>query len=222
MATMDAAGAGEISVREMLLSEVELRIRYFHEASDDYLIGLGVDRALLPSPEAWMAFHEQDYQCPLPERENYLLLWELENRPVGFSTLDHIVFGHEAFMHLHMVEPAQRRQGLGTEFVRRSATVYFKVFELARLYSEPKALNVGPNRTLQRAGFSYVQSYDRAPGPLNFRQITNLWVLEPSPLGGRGSSDAGVVTVEAAKPLGHRDAAAGKGPQAAVGDGTGL
>jgi hypothetical protein len=54
----------DISVREMLLSEVEIRIRYFHEASDAHLTALGVDRALLPEPPAWRAFHEKDYARP--------------------------------------------------------------------------------------------------------------------------------------------------------------
>ena len=93
-----------LSVREMPLSEVGTRIRYFHEASDEYLLALGVDRSLLPTPEAWHSFHERDYARPVTERENYALLWELDGHTVGFSSLDHIVFGEEAFMHLHILE----------------------------------------------------------------------------------------------------------------------
>jgi RimJ/RimL family protein N-acetyltransferase len=168
-----------ISVREMSLSEVGIRIRYFHEASDDYLLALGVDRELLPKPEAWLAFHEQDYKRPLSERENYALVWELEGQVVGFSALDHIVFGEEAFMHLHIVEPSSRRRGLGTNFVKLSASKYFEAFELKYLYCEPNALNVAPNRTLQRAGFTYLFSHETVPGPINFRQVTTRWVFEP-------------------------------------------
>src|ERR1700688_593762 len=47
-----------ITVREMPLQDLEFRIRYFHEASDEYLMTLGVDRALLPKLDAWRAFHE--------------------------------------------------------------------------------------------------------------------------------------------------------------------
>jgi RimJ/RimL family protein N-acetyltransferase len=166
------------SVREMALSEVAIRIGYFHEASDDYLLALGVDRALLPTPEAWRSFHERDYGRPLTERENYSLLWELDGRAVGFSSLDHIVFGQEAFMHLHIVEPSWRHRGLGTNFVRLSASKYFDLFALKHLYCEPNALNVAPNRTLQRAGFTYLFSHETVPGPINFRQVTTRWVLE--------------------------------------------
>jgi RimJ/RimL family protein N-acetyltransferase len=167
-----------LSVREMHVSEVGIRIRYFHEASDDFLIALGVDRELLPDPEAWLSFHERDYERPLTERENYALVWELDGQAVGFSSLDHIVFGEEAFMHLHIVEPSGRRQGLGANFVKLSASKYFEVFELKHLYCEPNALNAAPNRTLQRAGFTYLFSHETIPGPINFRQVTTRWALE--------------------------------------------
>jgi RimJ/RimL family protein N-acetyltransferase len=167
-----------VSVREMAISEVGIRIRYFHEASDDHLLVLGVDRTLLPEPEAWLSFHRADYGRPLTERENYALLWELDGRPVGFSSLDHIVFGKEAFMHLHIMEGSWRRRGLGTNFVKLSASKYFELFDLKHLYCEPNALNAAPNRTLQRAGFSYLFSHETVPGPINFRQVTTRWVLE--------------------------------------------
>jgi RimJ/RimL family protein N-acetyltransferase len=167
-----------VSVREMPLSEVGIRIRYFHEASDDYLLAMGVDRDLLPEPEAWHSFHERDYERPLTERENYLLLWELDGQVVGFSSLDHIAFGDNAFMHLHIREQSWRRRGLGANFVTLSASKYFEVFELKHLYCEPNALNVAPNRTLQRAGFTYLFSHETTPGPVNFRQVTTRWVLE--------------------------------------------
>jgi RimJ/RimL family protein N-acetyltransferase len=166
------------TVREMSLSEVGIRIRYFHQASDDYLLALGVDRELLPEPDAWKSFHERDYERPLTERENYALLWELDGQAVGFSSLDHIVFGEEAFMHLHIVEQSWRHRGLGANFVKLSASNYFEVFDLKYLYCEPNALNVAPNRTLQRAGFTYLFSHETIPGPVNFLQVTTRWVLE--------------------------------------------
>ncbi len=137
-----------------------------------------MDRDLLPKPEAWQSFFARDYERPLTERENYALLWELDGQVVGFSSLDHIGFGKEAFMHLHIVDPSRRHRGLGTNFVKLSASKYFEVFELRYLYCEPNALNAAPNRTLQRAGFTYLFSHETVPGPINFRQVTTRWVLE--------------------------------------------
>jgi RimJ/RimL family protein N-acetyltransferase len=165
-------------VRPMRLDEVGTRIDYFHDASDEYLLKLGVDRALLPSKDAWLAFYERDFARPLAERETYNLAWELDERIVGFSSVDQIEFGEQAFMHLHIIEEPRRRSGLGTEFVRLSVEEYFRVLELRRLFCQPNAFNVAPNRTMQRIGFRYVFTEEMQPSPINFPQPITRWVLE--------------------------------------------
>ena len=176
------ATSARLRVREMQLAEVAIRIDYFHNASDDHLEAMGVDRALLPSRAAWFAFYERDYRRPIPERENYSLVWELADEIVGFSSADHIVFGEQAFMHLHILDAAQRRSGLGAAFVKLTAAAYFGVLELQRLYCQPNAFNVAPNRTLQRAGFRYVFTQPNVtPSAINFPQPVTRWVLESAP-----------------------------------------
>jgi RimJ/RimL family protein N-acetyltransferase len=170
-----------LTVREMRLSEVSIRVDYFHDASDEYLRVLGVDRTLLPTRQAWRSFYEEDYARPIRDRVNYSLVWQLNGQVVGFSSTDRIDFGNEAFMHLHVVEAELRRSGLGTQFVRLSAQAYFKDLELQRLFCEPNAFNVAPNRTLQRAGFRYLFTHEAQPSPINFPQTTTRWVLDQSP-----------------------------------------
>lgn len=161
----------------MTLSDVDIRINYFHDASDEHLRLLGINRALLPTRQAWRTFYEEDDERPIEERHNYSLVWELDGQPVGFSSTDRITFGDEAFMHLHVLEPSNRRGGLGTEFVTQSAATYFRDLELKRLFCEPHAFNVAPNRTLQRAGFSYLFTHEATPSSINVPQITTRWIL---------------------------------------------
>jgi RimJ/RimL family protein N-acetyltransferase len=167
-------------VREMQLSEVGVRIDYFHDSSDDHLRTLGVDRTLLLSREQWRSVYEEDHARPIEQRANGSLIWELEGETVGFSSADRITFGQEAFMHLHVVRPDLRQRGLGAQFVRMSARYYFRALELERLFCEPNAFNVAPNRTLQRAGFRYQFTHETQPSPMNFFQATTRWVLERS------------------------------------------
>src|ERR1700728_287565 len=103
----------QLIVREMQLSEVDIRINYFHDASDEYLRMLGVDRALLPTRHAWRAFYEEDCARPIQHRVNYSLVWECNGVVVGFSSTDRIDFGNEAFMHLHILAARRRSTGLG-------------------------------------------------------------------------------------------------------------
>ena len=106
------------------------------------------------------------------------LIWELDGRAVGFSSADRIVFGEEAFMHLHIVSPELRHQGFGTQYVKESARHYFQTLQLKRLYCEPNAFNVAPNRTLQRAGFRYLFTHEAQPSPINFPQATTRWMID--------------------------------------------
>lgn len=175
-----------LTVREMQLADIDVRIDYFHESSDDHLLVLGVDRALLPTREVWRASYEEDYKRPVRERANFGLLWELDAQVVGFSSVDRIDFGNEAFMHLHVLNPAHRQRGLGREFVKKSVSIYFGALALKRLFCEPNAFNVAPNRTLQSAGFRYLFTHETTPGSINFPQVTTRWVFDrrdavPSP-----------------------------------------
>ena len=164
----------------MQLAEVDVRIDYFHDSSDDHLLKLGVDRASLLSKEAWRSVYAEDYALPVRARQNFALIWQLDGETVGFSSADRIVFGAEAFMHLHILNPEFRHKGLGTAFVRESARQYFRALELERLYCEPNAFNSAPNRTLQRAGFRYLFTHEAQPSPMNFLQVTTRWVMERS------------------------------------------
>jgi RimJ/RimL family protein N-acetyltransferase len=107
-----------------------------------------------------------------------LVIWLSDDRPIGFSTSDKIRYGEQANMHLHVTEPGQRHQGIGVEFVRLSVDIYFERLKLKRLFCEPNAFNVAPNRTLQKAGFKYLKTHMTVPGPLNFHQTVTRWVME--------------------------------------------
>jgi RimJ/RimL family protein N-acetyltransferase len=171
-----------LSVRPMRLDEVAIRIDYFHDASDEYLRMLGVVREGLLSREAWRAFYEQDFTRPIAERANYLMAWERDGEIVGMSIADQYTFGDHAFMHLHILDPSRRHSGLGAEFVRLTAAHLFEVLALKRLYCQPNAFNIAPNRTLQRAGFRYEFTKELAPRPTDFLQPLTRWVLEASPI----------------------------------------
>ena len=168
-----------IAVRDMTLPEVNLVIDYYHEATPEHLEMLGVDPTRLPRAAAWLDTFEREFALPVERRSRFFVIWLRDGRPAGFSSCDKIVFGERANMHLHVTTPELRQQGFGTECVRRSVALYFERLKLKRLFCEPNAFNVGPNRTVQKAGFMYVKTYRTVPGPLNFHQAVTRWVYEP-------------------------------------------
>lgn len=170
----------ELRVRPMRVEDLDVRIRYFQEASEEHLQLIGVDRSKLVTMRAWRRSFEDNLARPVTQRTEHGLIWEVEGATIGFSTADRIVFRDSAYMHLHVLRAEDRRKGYGTELVRRSARTYVELFELERLYCEPHAFNVAPNRTLQAAGFTYLSTQRTTPTPLNVEQVTNLWVFQPT------------------------------------------
>jgi RimJ/RimL family protein N-acetyltransferase len=167
-----------LDVREMRFAETSLVIDYFHSSTSEHLEMLGVDPTRLPPKEVWASLFRSQYDLPLGERKGFFVIWLVDGRPIGFSSCDKIVFGKQANMHLHVTEPTQRQQGIGAQCVRLSVDIYFRALEINQLFCEPNAFNIGPNRTLQRAGFKYVKTHMTVPGPLNFHQSVNRWLLE--------------------------------------------
>jgi RimJ/RimL family protein N-acetyltransferase len=168
----------KLFVREMLPSEGHLVTSYFHDSTIEYLESLGVDPTRLPPAAVWQDRIREQYALPLERRAAVLVLWLMDDEPVGFSSCDKIIYGDRASMHLHVLRTEKRQSGIGAECVRQSAAIYFDMLKLKSLFCEPNAFNVGPNRTLQKAGFKYLKTHMTVPGPLNYHQAVTRWLLE--------------------------------------------
>jgi hypothetical protein len=70
-------------------------IDYFHGASDDLLIRMGVDRAKLPPRGEWFDHAWRDHQRAEedPQRDRFYLAWVLGGQLVGHSSINQIHWG---------------------------------------------------------------------------------------------------------------------------------
>ncbi|MGY3233424.1 MULTISPECIES: GNAT family N-acetyltransferase [unclassified Bradyrhizobium] len=167
-----------VTVRPMTLQETTLIIEYFHAATPEHLEMLGVDPTRLPPASQWKRLYEQMFDHPVEQRGSVLVSWLSDDTFFGFSTADKIRVGQQANMHLHITDPSLRNQGIGVDCVRQTVELYFQSLKLKQLFCEPNAFNVAPNRALQKAGFKYVKTHMTVPGPLNFHQAVNRWMID--------------------------------------------
>ena len=161
----------------MSQDEVQLIINYFLQSGHQFLIEMGVDPEKLPSEDKWINLLLDNFNRPINQKEYYHLIWDLNGSPVGHSNINKIVFGREAYMHLHLWYPGLRNRGFGTSYIQKSISIYFEKFNLQTLYCEPYALNLAPNKTLENVGFKFVKKYETTPGWINFYQPVNQWIL---------------------------------------------
>jgi RimJ/RimL family protein N-acetyltransferase len=177
-AAVEELAVESLTVREMAVDEVGLIINYFHQSTPEHLEILGVDPTRLATPDRWRERYVAEYKKPAEDRATVLVVWELDGGPVGFSTADKIVYGEQAHMHLHVIDAQLHMSGIGSRCVPLSVDLYFDRLRLKRLFCEPNAFNVAPNRLLHRAGFRYVKTHMTVPGPLNYHQAVTRWVFE--------------------------------------------
>ncbi len=134
----------EIEVRPFSSrQEYELMLDYFYKADDPFLRGMGVDRSKLPDREKWFDALLADHEKP-DGKGTVSPGWIFRGQRVGHSSINNIVLGDEAFIHLHYLEFTIEASRSGTEFVRRSAAFYFERFNLQNSSANPGQKNPAP------------------------------------------------------------------------------
>jgi RimJ/RimL family protein N-acetyltransferase len=167
----------KLSVREIQEEDIEFLINYWLNADQTFLENMGVDVSKMPTKEGWEQMLSQQLRRSYKEKKSYCIIWQVNGKAVGHSNVNKIIFGQEAFMHLHLWEKDLRKSGLGTSLVKMTLPYFFNHLNLKILYCEPHALNAAPNNTLKKVGFEFVKEHINIPGFLNFEQKTNLWKL---------------------------------------------
>ncbi len=166
-----------LSVRELQERDIPSIAAYWLQATPEFLKGMGADPAKLPDEESWHQMLRQQVNTPYQDKQSYCTIWEIDGKAAGHCNVNKIVFGKEAYLHLHLWQKDSRQKGIGTQLVQLSLPYFFRNLELQTVYSEPYALNPAPNRTLEKAGFHFVKEYTTVPGSLNFEQPVCLWEM---------------------------------------------
>ena len=166
-----------LSVREIQHSDIEPLSDYWFKSSPEFLIDMGVDLSKMPTREEWKEMLNEQLNQSYEEKKSYCIIWLLNDKPVGHSNVNRIIFGEEAYMHLHIWESGNRTKGLGLQFVKMTLPFFFQNMKLKKICCEPYALNPAPNKTMEKLGFEFIKEYVTVPGFINFEQPVKHWEL---------------------------------------------
>ncbi|CAL2080358.1 GNAT family protein [Tenacibaculum sp. 190524A05c] len=166
-----------LSVREIELRDIDLLLDYWYTSNEEHFVKMGADIHKLPKRNEFHSILEEQIITPIQEKKSYALIWEENGVQIGHTNANSILFGKEAFMHLHVWNTTNRRKGSGVELVKKSLQFYFKNLQIETLFCQPYALNPAPNKTLEKVGFEFVKAYVTIPGSINFEQKVNLWKM---------------------------------------------
>ena len=169
--------SSKLSIRELRAEDLDALISYWTESKASFMENMGVDMNKMPKEAEWRTFLSKQLQQNYKEKESYCLIWLLNNQAVGHSNVIKIIYGKEAYMHLHLWNQMHRIKGLGLQFVKLGIPIFFTNLALEYLFCEPYALNPAPNKLLQKLGFQLFEQYTGIPGWLNFEQPVNKWLM---------------------------------------------
>ena len=166
-----------LEVRETMKEDIKYFVNYWLNATPDFLAGMGVDLTKTPNKKQLIDLVSSQIGVPMEKRKSYFLTWLINGETVGCTNVNQIVYGKQAFMHLHLYQGDNRQKGIGTEFVKKSLPFYFENLKLQQLFCEPYSLNPAPNKTAEKIGFEFIKQYKTIPGASNFEQFVNQWKL---------------------------------------------
>jgi ribosomal-protein-alanine N-acetyltransferase len=166
-----------LSVREIQHSDIEPLSEYWFKSDPAFLIKMGVDLSKMPTREEWEQMLIEQLGQSYEEKKSYCIIWLLDGEAIGHSNVNRIIFGEEAYMHLHIWKPGNRTKGMGSQFVKKTIPFFFEKMKLKKICCEPYSLNPAPNKTMERLGFEFIKEYVTIPGFINFEQPVKHWEL---------------------------------------------
>jgi len=169
--------ANILTVREIEAKDIDALSSYWADSPSEFLVSMGVDLDKIPDREQLKSGLSEQLNQPYNEKKSYCIMWEVDGNAIGHSNVNKIIYGKEAYMHLHLWNNKYRKQGYGSTFVKKTLPYFFKNLKLETLFCEPYSLNPAPNKTLERLGFKFVREYVTVPNWINFEQQVNLWEM---------------------------------------------
>ncbi|OGT30985.1 MAG: hypothetical protein A3E87_06115 [Gammaproteobacteria bacterium RIFCSPHIGHO2_12_FULL_35_23] len=164
-------------IRPLTEKELEKVVDYFLNLTPEDDLRMGSDRKNFMRRDEWVKLLIDDSKQPLEERKFFYLGWFHNNVLIGHCNINNIIFGKEAFIHLHLWVPELRKHGIGTIFFKKAIRYYFNHFSLKKILCEPKSDNPGPNKILIKCGFKLLKTYKTKPSMLSIKHEVNRYEL---------------------------------------------
>ena len=138
---------------------------------------MGVDPSRVPAASQLASALEAICAIPDDRARAAYMIWLVDGRAIGYSSLKNIRHGHGGEIHLHMWEPTARGQGHGGRLFALSALAFYDRFRLREIICEPKADNAMPNRMLAKAGFPLVGTRVGLSSELSRECLLNVYAI---------------------------------------------
>ena len=169
--------SSEITVREAQKNDIQHIVGYWDNSSTEDLLAMGIDVNNIDPLKNLGDRLEKQLSLKNEDKAAFVMIAMMDEKPVGHCYVNNLIFGNEAFMHLHIWQNNSHKKGMGSEMVRQSIPHFFEKLKLQTLFCEPAAMNPGPNKTLERIGFEFIKKHTTIPAGWTFQLEVNRWEM---------------------------------------------
>ena len=152
-----------LSVRDLEVRDIEFIVGYWTNLDAKDLERMKIDPAKLPEPALFKKKLIDLRKISRDQRMSDSLIWEVDGRAVGFSSLKNIRRGDCGEIHLHLVDAGMRGKGLGPRLLVLSMKEFAGRYDLKTIICQPAASNPHPNGVLRKLGVPPTKTYRTCP-----------------------------------------------------------
>lgn len=167
----------KIIVREAKKKDIQHIVGYWDNASTEDLLAMGIDVNNIDPLKNLGDRLEKQLALSYEEKTAFVMVAMMNEKLVGHCYVNDLIFGKEAFMHLHIWQSNSQKKGMGAEMVRQSIPHFFNKLKLQTLFCEPAAMNPAPNKTLKKVGFKFIKKHLTVPAGWTFQLEVNRWEM---------------------------------------------
>ncbi len=140
-------------MRPLAAEDLDGFIGYWTNLSREEIERMGVAIERVGSANQMRSDLEAAIAASLDTASSFVLVWCLDGKAIGHSSLKDIRPRDFGSVHLHMWRADLRGQGYGPRLFCLAVLDFYRRFQLKRMICEPKADNPTANRMLQKIGF---------------------------------------------------------------------
>ena len=167
-----------LSVRPMIKEDIPLLVQYWFDCGDDDFIRMGIDKSQFYSREECHQVLLDIYYTPIEKTDSFFFIWLVNGEPVGHNSLNDIVKGEIANLHLHLWNSQFRGQGIGANLFCLAVLEFYKLFELKIILCEPLKNNLMPNKMLQKIGYQKWKTYTTKSSAISLTSELNCYLID--------------------------------------------
>lgn len=166
-----------LTIQELQKDHIPHILGYWKNASQEELLAMGISLNHVSVLDNLGGRLEKQLQLPYEKKGAFVFVAFVGEQAVGHCYVNNLLFGKEAFMHLHIWKSNTHKKGLGSQMVKECIPHFFEKLKLQTLFCEPAAMNPAPNKTLEKIGFRFIKRHTTIPSGWTFQMEVNLWEM---------------------------------------------